>query len=136
MLPRCLAFLLLFALVRPAFADEADEKAIRKAVTFYASFDDEVKGDFGGGQLADDAREATGRQRGGAFFFDLGFGDAADADIEVGGRQVQSGSISLQEHIREDRQGRASAHDVLHDLQTFEELLFADAKFHRERRCD
>ena len=30
---------------------DADESAIRKAVTFYASFDDAVKGDFGGGQL-------------------------------------------------------------------------------------
>src|SRR5208283_4969829 len=32
-------------------AADADETALRKAFTFYASFDDAVKGDFGGGEL-------------------------------------------------------------------------------------
>jgi len=37
-------------------AAEADEKAIAKAVTFYASFDEAVKADKGGGQLTPDTR--------------------------------------------------------------------------------
>jgi hypothetical protein len=31
--------------------DQMDDTALRKAVTFYASFDEKVKGDFGGGEL-------------------------------------------------------------------------------------
>lgn len=76
MLPRCLSLLLLFALVLPSFADEADEKAIRKAVTFYASFDDEVRGDFGGGQLTFDTRSNDPKEKG-KFIFDKGFSDKA-----------------------------------------------------------
>jgi len=34
----------------------ADEKDLRKAVTFYASFDESVKADFGGGQRGPDTR--------------------------------------------------------------------------------
>ena len=37
-------------------AAEPDPDAIRKAVTFYASFDEEVRGDRGGGQLTADTR--------------------------------------------------------------------------------
>jgi hypothetical protein len=62
MLPRCFALLTLFALALPTFAaDEPDPNAIRKAVTFYASFDDEVKGDVGGGQLTFDTRRLLGQ---------------------------------------------------------------------------
>lgn len=35
----------------PAQDAKVDEAALRKAVTFYASFDDSLKGDFGGGNL-------------------------------------------------------------------------------------
>src|SRR5829696_5523625 len=49
-LPVALA-LALFA--GPATADEND---VRKAVTFYASFDEAVRGDFGRGQLTPDTR--------------------------------------------------------------------------------
>ncbi len=74
MLPRSFALLTLFALAVPAFAaDERNEKAIRKAVTFYASFDDEVKGDVGGGQLTFDTR-ITDK---GKVSFEKGFSDKA-----------------------------------------------------------
>ncbi|MBI4663543.1 MAG: hypothetical protein HY735_32480 [Verrucomicrobia bacterium] len=40
--------------MNPSFAQEpsVDENALRRAVTFYASFDEAPKGDFGGGSLA------------------------------------------------------------------------------------
>src|SRR5262245_21777173 len=77
MLPRCCACLLLFVLALPALsADEPDEKAIRKAVTFYASFDDEVKGDFGAGQLTFDTRSNSPTEKG-KFVIDKGFSDKA-----------------------------------------------------------
>jgi hypothetical protein len=43
-------------LVASGPAAEPDAAAIRKAVTFYASFDEEVRGDLGGGQLTPDTR--------------------------------------------------------------------------------
>lgn len=50
---RCLRFACLLVVItwgaRPAFCAGAD--SLREAVTFYASFDEEVKGDFGGGRL-------------------------------------------------------------------------------------
>src|SRR5262245_26688586 len=47
----------------------ADDKAIRDAVTFYASFDEEVKGDRGGGVLTPSTR-VTGEK--GKFTFTEG----------------------------------------------------------------
>ena len=76
MLSRCLAFLTLFALALPAFADEAQENAVRKAVTFYASFDDEVKGDFGGGQLTFDTRTNHPTEKG-KYVVEKGFSEKA-----------------------------------------------------------
>jgi len=76
MLSRCLSLLLLFALVLPSFADEADEMTIRKAVTFYASFDTAVKGDFGGGELALSTRFNHKTEKG-AFVFEKGFPEKA-----------------------------------------------------------
>lgn len=67
---------LLFAASPSAFADEADEKAVRKAVTFYASFDDEVKGDFGGGRLAFDTRTNHPTEKG-KYVVEKGFSDKA-----------------------------------------------------------
>ncbi|MCI0704082.1 MAG: SUMF1/EgtB/PvdO family nonheme iron enzyme [Planctomycetia bacterium] len=66
----------LCALSLPAFTQEPDEKAIRGAVTFYASFDEEVKGDFGGGQLTFDTRSNHPTEKG-AFVVDRGFSDKA-----------------------------------------------------------
>jgi hypothetical protein len=79
MLPRSLlllAVLSFFAAARPAFAAEPDETLIRKAVTFYASFDDEVKGDFGGGQLTFDTRRNHPTEKG-AFTVEKGFSTRA-----------------------------------------------------------
>ncbi len=74
MLARCLTPLLLIALALPTRADEPDEKAIRKAVTFYASFDAEVKGDFGGGPLAFDTRVTHPTEKG-KFTVEKGYSD-------------------------------------------------------------
>src|SRR5262245_5736597 len=46
----------LFLVTSSGPAAEPDPDAIRKAVTFYASFDEEVRGDHGGGQLTADTR--------------------------------------------------------------------------------
>ncbi len=71
-----LGFFLLFAVNPPSFGQEADEKAIRKAVTFYASFDDEVKGDFGKGQLTFDTRTNHPTEKG-QYVVEKGFPDKA-----------------------------------------------------------
>lgn len=55
---RAIALLLLLSTI--AFADD---KAIREAVTFYASFDAEIKGDKGGGSLAVSTR-VPGKEKG------------------------------------------------------------------------
>jgi hypothetical protein len=93
MLPRVfplLGFLSVFAVALPAFADEPDENAIRKAVTFYASFDDEVKGDFGGGQLAFSTRSNHPTEKG-AFVIEKGFSDKAFRIAKDGG--VSGGAL-------------------------------------------
>lgn len=50
----------------------ADEATVRKAVTFYASFDEAVKGDFGGGDLAAGTRYPHPTAKG-QFVFEKGF---------------------------------------------------------------
>src|SRR5262249_22798805 len=79
-MPRALlllpAFLLLIAFALPGSSAEADQDAIRKAVTFYASFDDEVKGDFGGGQLTFDTRSNHPTEKG-KYVIDKGVSDKA-----------------------------------------------------------
>lgn len=71
---RSLALLLLvLALAAPVRADDAD---IRKAVTFYASFDAEVKGDAGGGQLTFDTRSNHPTEKG-KYTVTKGFSDKA-----------------------------------------------------------
>lgn len=90
MLSRCLAFLTLFALALPAFADEAQENAVRKAVTFYASFDDEVKGDFGGGQLTFDTRTNHPTEKG-KYVVEKGFSDKAF--LIAKGKGVSGGAL-------------------------------------------
>ena len=45
-------------------AARADDAELRKAVTFYASFDAAVKGDFGGGELAPSTRSNHKTEKG------------------------------------------------------------------------
>ena len=86
--------------------------------------------DFAGGQFAHDVDEAPRRQRGRACLLNLRLDGTADADIEVGRGEANLAAVRLQEDVRKNRQRRACADHVLDGLQTFEELLFADAKFH------
>ena len=65
---------------------------------------------------------------------DLRLDRARDAYIEIGRREAEPAVTCLKKDVRKDRQRRACADDVLDSLQTCEELLFADAKFHRESR--
>jgi formylglycine-generating enzyme required for sulfatase activity len=71
-----LAAVLLFAAVLPSLADEPTEKDVRRAVSFYASFDEDVKGDFGGGQLTFDTRSNHPTEKG-QFTVTKGFSDKA-----------------------------------------------------------
>jgi hypothetical protein len=52
----------------PAATGRADEAAVRKAVTFYASFDEAVKGDFGGGDLEAGTRYPHPTEKGQVIF--------------------------------------------------------------------
>jgi hypothetical protein len=51
---------------------QEDDAALRKAVTFYASFDDSVKGDFGGGELTLSTRFNHETEKG-KFVFEKGY---------------------------------------------------------------
>ncbi len=74
MLPRIL--LLSLALVALGAPLRAADDDIRKAVMFYASFDEDVKGDFGGGQLTFDTRVTYPKEKG-KFTIEKGFSDKA-----------------------------------------------------------
>ena len=87
-------------------------------------------GYFARRQLADDGEEPPRRQSGGAFLFDLRFETAAHAHVEIGRGQMDFAAFGLEQNVRKNRQRRAGADDVLHLLQTFEQLFFGDAEFH------
>lgn len=79
MFSRCCAILSLFAIGHPTFAvDEpkVSAGAIRRSVTFYASFDESVKGDFGAGQLTFDTRSNHPTEKG-KVTVEKGFSDKA-----------------------------------------------------------
>jgi hypothetical protein len=90
MLSRCCALLILFALALPSFADEPDETAVRKAVTFYASFDEDVKGDAGGGRLTFDTRTNHPTEKG---KFVVGEGVSGKAFRVAKGRGIAGGAL-------------------------------------------
>jgi len=54
----------------------AQESDLRKAVTFYASFDASVAGDFGGGELALSTRSNSKTEKG-ALVFEKGYSEKA-----------------------------------------------------------
>jgi hypothetical protein len=90
MLSRLLPIPCLLALAFPSSAAEPDEGAIRKAVTFYASFDEEVKGDFGRGQLAFDTRVNDPKEKG-KFVVEKGF--SAKAFRIAKGKGISGGAL-------------------------------------------
>src|SRR6476660_8956261 len=61
----------LFAIALSLTPARADENDVRKAVTFYASFDEAVKGDFGGGELNPGTRFPHPTEKG-QFVFEKG----------------------------------------------------------------
>jgi Concanavalin A-like lectin/glucanases superfamily len=67
--------LALFALGSLSATGRADEATVRQAVTFYASFDEAVKADFGGGDLEAGTRFPHPTEKG-RFVFEKGFDDA------------------------------------------------------------
>jgi len=90
---------------------------------------------LGGGKLADDVGKPPRGQRGGAGFLNLRVDAATDADVGIGRGQAELTVGGVEEDVGKDGERGAGADDVLHSLQTCEELLFADAKFHRGRSC-
>jgi hypothetical protein len=68
--------LLLFLLAGTGVAAAADADALGKAISFYASFDDEVRGDTGGGDLAPWTRSEHETDRG-RHVFEKGFDPGA-----------------------------------------------------------
>jgi hypothetical protein len=83
-------FLALVAVARVGPAADADPKAIRAAVTFYASFDEAVVGDVGGGQLAPETRYGSLTQKD-VFTFKKGY-DANVLKIAKG-KGVSGGAL-------------------------------------------
>jgi hypothetical protein len=71
-----IAALAVLMLALASVSSRADEAGLRKAVTFYASFDAAVQGDFGGGELTLSTR-ANHKTEKGAFVFDKGFPEKA-----------------------------------------------------------
>src|SRR5262245_31770531 len=79
-------------LVTSGPAAEPDPDAIRKAITFYASFDEEVRGDRGGGQLTVDTRSNHPTEKG-KFTVEKGF----DAKVfrVAKGKGVSGGALEV-----------------------------------------
>ncbi len=77
-LSRLLALALLLCLPSGLLvaADEVDDAALRKAVTFYASFDEAPRGDFGDGGLSLSTRSNHETEKG-KFVFTKGFDEKA-----------------------------------------------------------
>ncbi len=73
-----------------ARAQDADEAALRKAVTLYASFDESVRADVGGGQLTLDTRFNHETEKG-KFVFKKGFN--SDVFRIARGRGVSGGAL-------------------------------------------
>lgn len=88
--------------------------------------------DFGAREFANDTGESANWESRGAIFVALDGDDVGDAVVEISGREAELTVGRAEKHIGEDRQGGASADDILDGLETGEEFLFADAEFHRE----
>lgn len=86
--------------------------------------------DVAAGQFAHDADKAPGREGGGAAGFDLGLHLAADADVEVGGGQLEEAAVGLNQNIGKNREGGPVADDMLDLLEPFEESFPFDLEFH------
>jgi hypothetical protein len=93
--------LLLIVSAAPSGAGEADAKAILKAATFYASFDDDVRGDVGGGQLTFDTRFNHPTEKN-QFTFEKGFPAAAFRIAK--GKGISGGALDAVETL--PRNGR------------------------------
>jgi hypothetical protein len=90
----------------------------------------DLDGNLARRELANNREETPRRQSGGAILLDIRFETAAHADIEISRGQVNFAPFGLEQDVRENGQGGARADDVLHLLQTFEQLFFSGAEFH------
>jgi hypothetical protein len=86
----CLALFATCSLFTGVRAADADEKDLRKAVTFYASFDEAVKADFGGGQLTPDTRFNHATEKG-QFVVEKGIDDKVFKI--AGGKGISGGAL-------------------------------------------
>jgi hypothetical protein len=76
MIHKTAALGVLLMVVAPTPSSRADDADLRKAVTFYVSFDAAVEGDFGGGELTPSTRTNHKTEKG-AFVFEKGFPERA-----------------------------------------------------------
>ncbi len=76
MLPRCPPLVCALAVIAAGPFCRADEPKFREAVTLYASFDDAVRADLGGGDLNFSTRSNDPKEKG-KFVFTRGFDDRA-----------------------------------------------------------
>jgi hypothetical protein len=81
-------------------------------------------------ELPADAEELFDGNGGAARGVDFGLHGAGDGDVQIGGREFHTVVGRLQEHIGQDRQRGTAAHDILHRLQSLEDLLLGDREFH------
>ena len=83
------------------------------------------------GQLTNDRGEALHGQRDAAALLHLGLDLAADAEVEVGGREGDLILFCLDEHVAQDGHGRLRSHDVEDLSQAVAEVVAVDLEFHR-----
>ncbi|HYT94098.1 MAG TPA: LamG-like jellyroll fold domain-containing protein [Gemmataceae bacterium] len=92
----------LLLLAAPVRAGDADEAALRKAVTLYASFDEAVKADFGGGELTFSTRFNHPTEKG---QFEFKKGMTPDIFRIARGRGIAGGALEATDVL--PRNGRA-----------------------------
>src|SRR5690606_34597208 len=88
-----------------------------------------------GRQLADDGRQLARGKGGGPLLLDFGGHAAGDADVEIGGGQLQDAVASPQQDVGENGQGGARTDNVLHLLNGLLEGILADRELHRGGRA-
>src|SRR3984893_12511547 len=87
--------------------------------------------DFPRGQFTNNVEQPARRKRSRTFLLHVRLETAAPTNVEIRRRQMHGAIARLKQHVRKNRQCRASTDDVLDLLQTFQQLFLVALNFMR-----
>src|SRR5260370_31409264 len=82
------------------------------------------------GKQAHEFEQFFRRDGAGAFFFNLRFAGSADAELEIGGGNVEASAFRLDKKIGEDGNGGLTFDHTLRGAKFIQQRGFCDAEFH------